>query len=301
MSNQEYFEINNIDLYRFNSMRLHANAERLFMPHTVAGLVELCRKFAFAERFTVIGKGSNTIFVSENYSRPIVCTDLLDEIKYKDGRIIASCGVTLSQLAWFALEKSVSGYEFLEDIPGSVGGALFMNAGTYKDTIAQLVSSVTVFDFVSGEVCNLSAEKLEKFWGKRASYFSQNNCCILECELNADTIGDYESILEKMLETKKSRYLKQPREFPNAGSVFKRPKTDGEPVYVWKLLEDVGLRGYAVGCARVSDKHPGFIVNDGNCTGKDIEALLRLCKERVKENFGIELTEEWEIIKEEKL
>ncbi len=300
MNAHEYFEISNTDLYKYNSMRLHANAERFYLPFTVDGLIEICKKFASAESFTLLGKGSNTIFVSENYSRPIVCTNLLDKIEFQDGKIVAECGVTLSQLAWFALEKSVGGYEFLEDIPGSVGGALFMNAGTYSDTISQLVESVTVFDFEKSAVLTLTEDDLKAYWGKRTSYFCKNNCCILECEMKADAVGDYLQILEKMLEIKKSRYLKQPRDYPNAGSVFKRPYKNGEPFYVWKLLEETGLRGYSIGGACISQKHPGFILNSGNCTGTDIQALLDVCKNRVKEKFDIRLEEEWKIVKEDR-
>ena len=297
MSVVEYFELNDIDLYRYNSLRIHANAEKFFIPYSLLGLTDLCREFT--ADCLILGKGSNTVFVSDNYKKAIVYTGLLNDLYKKGNSFFAQCGVTLSELAWFAQEKSVEGYGFLEDIPGCIGGALVMNAGTYDDTISQLVASVTVFDFNKDSVVILSESDLMPYWGKRESYFSANPCCILECELKADKIGDSEYILENMLATKKKRYLKQPREYPSAGSVFKRPYIDGKPMYVWNLLDDIGLRGYTIGGACISDKHPGFIVNKNNCTGKDIEALLNYCKNVVKEKYGIELIEEWKIIKEE--
>lgn len=297
--NNDFFVLNNVDLYRHNSMRIHANAEQLYFPHSVQGLIQLCEQFRCSKDMLVLGKGSNTIFLSDNYSRPVICTDFLNRIDFVKGKLKVQCGATLSELAWFAMEKGIGGYEFLEDIPGSVGGALFMNAGTYDDTISQLVDSVTVYDYGSKRVQTLAGSELKPHWGKRESYFQKEDCCILECTLKADCLKNRSDILDKMLETKKNRYAKQPREYPNAGSVFKRPHIEGKPLYVWKLLEKAGLRGYRVGGAAVSDKHPGFIVNIDNCSGKDLEMLLDCCKKSVKELFGIELEEEWRIIKEE--
>ena len=295
MSN-EFFTLNNVDLYAYNSMRIHSNAECLYLPYTIEGLIQLCEKFSSSEEMVIIGKGSNTIFASENYSKPIVCTILLSGIDYIDRKFSTQCGLTLSELAWFAMEKSVCGYEFLEDIPGTVGGALLMNAGTYDDAISQLVDEVVVYDFAYRKVRKLVADELRMSWGKRKSYFQNTDCCILECVLNAEISGNYMEILDKMLETKRKRYVKQPREYPSAGSVFKRPFSEGEPVYVWKLLEQAGLRGYMIGGAQVSQKHPGFIINADNCTGNDLVLLLEHCKQKIKEEFGIILEEEWKIV-----
>lgn len=295
----EFFLLKNVDLCKYNTMKVHSNAEQLYLPYTALGLIQLCERFLNISEMLILGKGSNTIFASKKYHKPIICTNLLSNLEYRNGKFIVQCGTTLSELAWYAMEKSVCGYEFLEDIPGSVGGALFMNAGTYNDTISQLVNSVTVYDFEQRNVCTLTEKELLPYWGKRESYFQSNNCCILECTLKADSIGEQADILDRMLEIKKNRYAKQPREYPNAGSVFKRPHIDGKPIYVWELLEKVGLRGYRVGGACVSEKHPGFIVNIDDCSGEELMTLLEHCKVKVKEKFDIELEEEWRIIKEE--
>lgn len=296
MINSDYCVLHNVDLYAFNSMRIHSNAESFYLPYTTNGLIEICRQFISGKEMLIVGKGSNTIFSKNNYAMPVVCTNMLNIAEKADKSFVVQSGMTLNELAWLAQEKGVTGYEFLEDIPGSVGGALFMNAGTYDDTISQLVETVKIYDFTSKSVKEIGSDELEEYWGKRKSYFQQADCCILECRLKADMFGDRADILEKMLDIKKARYSKQPREYPSAGSVFKRPYANGKSVYVWKLLEDVGLRGYSVGGAQVSEKHPGFIVNRNNGTGEDFIELLNLCKSKVKEMFDIDLEEEWRIV-----
>lgn len=296
MDNKECCVLNNVDLWQFNTMKVHSNACELILPYTVDGLVDFCKSRTSADDFITIGKGSNTIFSKKEYDETIMCTNLVNMLSFDSGKIYAQCGASLCDLAWFARDKGVAGCEFLEDIPGSVGGALYMNAGTHEGTISDLIYSVRVYDFDKYEAVELSKNEIAEFWGSRKSYFQQHNCCILDCVIETGRIDGPDSIMEKMLETKRKRYLKQPREYPSAGSVFKRPASSGEPIYVWKLLEEAGLRGYSVGGAQVSDKHPGFIINADNSTGEDLIKLLNLCKNEVKEKFGITLEEEWKIV-----
>lgn len=296
MENKGYCVLNNVDLWQFNTMKVHANARELILPYTADGLVGFCQSRTSAKDFIIIGKGSNTIFSKNEYDTTIMCTNIVNQISFKDGRIYAQCGVSLNDLAWFAHNKGVAGCEFLEDIPGSVGGALCMNAGTHEGTISELVYSVRIYDFTERTTVELSRDELKQYWGSRKSYFQEHDCCVIDCVLETGKYDDPDSIMEKMLETKHKRYKKQPREYPSAGSVFKRPCTDGEPVYVWKLLEEAGLRGYLLGGAQVSQKHPGFIINADNATGEELVALLNLCKKEVKGKFGIILEEEWKIV-----
>ncbi len=296
MIDSGYCVLNNVDLYAFNSMKIHSKAEMLYLPYTTDGIIEICHTFSSTKDIVILGKGSNTIFSKTDCTKPVVCTNMLNLVQMSDKNFVVQSGVTLNELAWFAQEKGVAGYEFLEDIPGSVGGALFMNAGTNAGTISELVESATIYDFASKSVKEICSDDLKKYWGKRKSYFQQFDCCVLECRMKADVFGDREDILNQMLEIKKSRYIKQPREYPSAGSVFKRPSVNGKDVFVWKLLEDAGLRGYSVGGAQVSEKHPGFIVNRGGGTGSDFVELLNICKSRVKDLFMIDLEEEWIIV-----
>lgn len=291
-----YSILRDMDLKQFNSMRIQANAKTLYIPYTRDGLINVCRKLSNNLNTIWIGKGSNVIFQKENYDTPIVSTIMFNDIQYKEGLIHVSCGMSLSELAWYALAKGISGYEFLEDIPGSVGGALYMNAGTYDDTISDLVDSVEVYDRKTDKCYILYANELNSYWGKRKSYFSNGDYTIISCCMRVDSFEKPSIIIDKMLEIKKRRYEKQPREFPSAGSVFKRPYVNGEPRYVWKLLSETGLRGFRVGDAQVSEKHPGFIVNVGNCSGSELLALLNICKNKVLERYNIHLEEEWKIV-----
>lgn len=249
-----------------------------------------------SERPIILGKGSNTIFQHEIVETPVIITDLMRSIEFRNNSIICDCGVSLSSLSWFALEHSITGFEFLEDIPGAVGGGLYMNAGTYEDTIGKLVDSVLIYDSERKETRTIQRDELSMGWGKRESCFQHNPWFIIQCCFKATERKEYDQILSVMLETKEKRYLKQPREYPSAGSVFKRPYVNGEPKYVWKLLDEAGLRGYRIGGAQVSEKHPGFIINADNASGQDVVDLMNHCKETVMNVFGIEIEEEWKII-----
>lgn len=296
MNNKEYCVLKNVDLWQFNTMKIHSNAQELILPYTVNGLIDFCKSHTSAKEFIIIGKASNTIFSKSNYSISITCTNLVNLLAFNGGKIYAQCGASLNDLAWFARDKSVAGCEFLEDIPGSVGGALYMNAGTHDGTISEIVYSVRVYDFKSHKIIELAREELAPYWGSRKSYFQEHDCCVLDCVIETGSCDDPDTIMERMLEIKQKRYKKQPREYPSAGSVFKRPCSSGEPIYVWKLLEEAGLRGYSIGGAQVSQKHPGFIINADNSTGKDLVMLLELCKKKIKDKFGIILEEEWKIV-----
>ncbi len=292
---KRYLQIRDFSLKQYNTMRLSARASLTFIPFEAPGVEEMLSDYSLQDS-VIIGNGSNIIFSKEQYDVPFILTCLMNHIEYNGNEIICDCGVSLSQLAWLALEHSVSGYEFMEDIPGSVGGGLFMNAGTYENCIGDLVHSVMIYDYHENRTKTLDKKDLAPFWNKRDSYFQRHPCFIIQCSFDASQTGDYETILSCMLETKKKRYLKQPRDYPSAGSVFKRPYVNGEPKYIWQLFDAAGLRGYRIGDAQVSEKHPGFIVNRGNATGKDVIDLMNHCKKVVKEQFGIQIEEEWKIL-----
>ena len=293
--NKEFLMAKNMSIKDYNTMRIFSIADHVYFPLTTRGVVQLSTVIEI-DKAIIIGQGSNTIFSKDYYHYPIINTSFLNRIESNDDMIVADAGVTLSKLSWYALENSCTGFEFLEDIPGSVAGALFMNAGTYNDTIGKLVKSVTVFEYDKRRLVELSVDQLSSSWGKRQSYFQKFPCFIIQCKFIANNKGRYEDILDKMLTAKKNRYLKQPREYPSAGSVFKRPYVNGEPRYVWKLFDEAGLRGYRIGDAQVSEKHPGFIVNVGNASGQDVINLMKHCKEVVFKQYGIQLEEEWKIV-----
>ncbi len=293
--NNEYVSIEHLCLTQYNSMRIESYADQVYIPYTAQGFRQAFMDAA-AENPIILGKGSNIIFQKERIDTPVILTELMRKMIFADNVIICESGVSLSELAWFALEHNAAGFEFLEDIPGSVGGALCMNAGTYENTIGSLVNSVLVYDRDKDCIRTIRQEELASGWGKRDSCFQHNHWAIIQCTFKTALRGEYEQILNNILEIKQKRYLKQPRNYPSAGSVFKRPYIDGEPRYIWKLFEEAGLRGCRIGDAQVSEKHPGFIVNVGQATGKDVVDLMNHCKEVIIEKYGIRIEEEWKIV-----
>ena len=289
-----YVPINNCSLKQYNTLKLEAKAALMVLPINMTGVQEIFQKYK-EYKIIILGRGSNILLSKDYYDESYVFINfkLMDSIEYRNGQIFIETGASLSSLSWYAVENNIKGFEFLEDVPGSVGGAIIMNAGTYEDTIGQLTEEVTYYDKVQNEI--ITDKVIEGDFGRRQSKWANDNIVVISCVLRAET-GDYMESLEKLLEIKKKRYLKQPRNYPNAGSVFKRPSLDGVDYYVWKLFEELGLRGYRKNGAMISDKHPGFIVNTGDANYEDILFLINLAKDKVKLEFGITLELEWKVI-----
>lgn len=286
--------LNDVSLKPYNTLRLESTAARMVFPHTVDGLVEIMEKYQDEKEIFIIGKGSNTLFKQTYYSDDYLFINLklLDKMEVNDDEIEVECGATLSELVWFGIENSRVGYEFMEDIPGTVGGAILMNAGTYRNYIGDLITSVTYYDFEDKKV--KTRKKHEDDFGRRRSFWSDKRSILLSCTLIAER-GEYLEALEEVQRVKKNRFMKQPRNFPSAGSVFVRPKVDLKDMVVWELLDKVGLRGYSHGGAAFSEKHPGFIINIGDATYEDIITLIELAQEKVLNEFNVELTVEWKM------
>jgi len=282
-------------LKRYNTLRLDVKAHTIIIPHSVDGLVEALRDYKDKE-IVLIGNGSNMLFSKEYYDENTVfiVNVLLTSITTENDEIVLEAGARLNRLAWFACEQSLGGYEFCEDIPGTIGGALIMNAGQWQYTIGQYVNWVEVYNYETDKVEILTPD--ESFFAYRYSKLTELPVYILRTGLKM-LEGDYNESLEKMLYYRHERYIKQPRNYANAGSVFKRPHDkNGESLYVWKLFDEVDLRGYQVGDAKVSTKHPGFIVNTANASVSDMHAVINECKRRVKEKFDVDLELEWRVV-----
>lgn len=288
-----YLTLTNTSLKKFNSLALDVQAALVYLPMNHDGFLEVL-KLTENKRRVLIGKGCNILLSKDIYddSTAFIVTTMDDDLIINETEVIADAGVNLNRLAWFALEQSLNGYAFLEDIPGTVGGALIMNAGQYEFSFGQLVNWIDLYDVTTSMVKHVIPE--EGYFGYRHSKITPNEI-VLRAGLKREP-GSLEENLDLMLKYKKERYLKQPRQYPNAGSVFKRPYKDGQSFYVWKLFDDVELRGHRIGDAQVSAKHPGFIVNLGNATPKDMTDLVRECQKRVKDRFDIDLELEWKVI-----
>lgn len=288
-----YITLTDVSLKKYNSLRLDAQASVLYLPLDAQGLIEVLEKTEGQHRI-LLGKGSNVLLLKETYddSTAFIVTTMMDDLRLEGEEIIAEAGVSLSALAWFAIEQSIDGYAFAEDIPGTVGGALVMNAGQYEYTIGQNVKWLEVYDTSTMSVRRIVPEP--DFFQYRHTKLTQDEIVLRAGLRNIG--GDPLENLEKVLTYKRERYRKQPRNYPNAGSVFKRPTKDGVTYFVWKLLEEVGLRGYRIGDAEVSFKHPGFIVNHGKATIADVLELIKTCQSRVHEHFGLDLELEWKTL-----
>lgn len=287
--------LKDVSLKPYNSLRLDSKAALMIYPHSESGLLEVMEEFQYQKEIFIIGKGSNTLFTKEYYDDNILFVNLkmLDYMEVRNEEIYIECGATLSDLVWFGIENSRIGFEFMEDIPGTVGGAILMNAGTYRNYIGDLITSVTYYDLKEKQI--ITRKKQPGDFGRRRSYWTDNPSILLSCTITAHR-GDYMESLEEVQRVKKDRFMKQPRNFPSAGSVFVRPKVDLKDMVVWELLDKVGLRGFSYGGAAFSEKHPGFIINLGQATYSDVDYLIKLAQKKVSEEYKVNLTVEWKIL-----
>ena len=248
----------------------------------VAALVRFCTQNGI--RYRVIGNGSNLLVPDGGLSGVVI--QLGSNFSWirkslKPGEIISAAGASLSALAHFAQQESLTGMEFAWGIPGNVGGAVYMNAGAYGGEMKDVVVSVDYVDEM-GNTRTAGADDLQ--FGYRKSIFTDKNWVITKVKIRLAP-GNGEEIRAKMDDLMARRKEKQPLEYPSAGSVFKRP----EGAFAGALIEQCGLKGRTVGGAQVSEKHAGFIVNIGGATARDVNELVRIIQQEVAEKTGYRL------------
>lgn len=278
-------------------------ARLALFPQTVDALVDtlgICDKYKKCVPTVILGGGSNTLFCDGEFDGIVIITTQLKEYVFSDDgaqvTVLADCGVPISVLSKKASDYTIregialSGLEFAYGIPGTVGGAVAMNAGAYGGEMKDVVISSVCYDRSSGEIVTLDAA--EHNFAYRKSAFSENkNLVVLQTKLCL-TYSDQAQIKAKMQENLKSRKDKQPLEYPSCGSTFLRP----EGRFVGKMTEDSGLKGYSVGGAQLSEKHGGFVINRGNATANDILAVIEHIKEVILKNYDVRLECEIKII-----
>ena len=271
---------------RHTTFRIGGPADFFVLPSStseIKAVRELCRMGKTP--CYIMGNGSDLLVGDKGYRGVIIQVyKRMNEIRVEGERIFVQAGALLSKTAAAACEASLTGMEFASGIPGTVGGALRMNAGAYDGEMKQIVESAEVLT-ADGEVLLLSAGELGM--GYRTSVISKNDYVALSAVLKLEK-GEKDSIRARMEELKKKRVEKQPLEFGSAGSTFKRP----EGHFAGKLIQDAGLRGYRVGDAQVSEKHCGFVINRGNATAAEVARLMEDVADRVEEQFGIRLDPE---------
>lgn len=271
---------------KHTTFRVGGNADYFVMPKTVEEvkqIVSLCKKENLP--YYILGNGSNLLVGDKGYRGVIIqIYKEMNEITVDGDVVYAQAGALLSKVGSVAMEAELTGFEFAAGIPGTVGGAVVMNAGAYGGEMKDILAYATVLT-EDGEVLRLSNEELEL--GYRTSIVAKKNYIVLEAEYQLH-VGDKREIRAKMDELKTQRVTKQPLEYPSAGSTFKRPTG----YFAGKLIQDAGLRGFQVGGAQVSEKHCGFVINTGNATAADIMELMKQVSERVYEEFGVTLEPE---------
>ena len=255
----------------------------------VQAIIKICKKRSVP--FYVIGNGSNLLVKDGGIRGLVIKLIKLNAIKVHENKIVAGGGSEIIDVSQVALKACLTGVEFACGIPGSVGGALTMNAGAYNGEMSQVVDSATVLDN-DGNVKTLNLCELEL--GYRFSSILKYSYTVLEVTFKLQ-LGEYDKIKDRMDDLTRRRTEKQPLEYASAGSTFKRP----EGTFAPKLIEETGLKGINVKDAEVSTKHAGFIINKGNADARDIIQLIGIVQKSVKEKFNIELYTEVIIIGEE--
>lgn len=232
------------------------------------------------EKYMIIGNGSNLLFDDLGYDGVIFhLGKKLSDITVRDGRIRAEAGASLMSVCRAALDAGLSGLEFAYGIPGSVGGAVFMNAGAYGGEIKDVLESCEVID-QNGDIKTLTADEMELSY--RKSVLQQTGETLLTAVFKMKRERDRSMIEADMKEYMHRRREKQPLEYPSAGSTFRRP----EGYFAGKLIQDSGLKGFSIGGAQVSEKHSGFVINKGGATFADVTALIKAIQEKVKKDSG---------------
>ena len=265
------------------TFRVGGKAKRFLVPESADDIIDAVKELEEKkEEYIVIGNGSNLLVSDEGFDGTVILiSDKMNKITVEGNSIYAEAGAMLSAVARVAKENSLSGFEFASGIPGTVGGAIFMNAGAYDGEMKQVVNYVDVIE--NGILKKMTCDEMD--FGYRHSIVMEKSMIVVGTCIDL-VHGDEDAIKDKMKDLNKRRVEKQPLEYPSAGSTFKRPPG----YFAGALIEEAGLKGFSLGGARVSEKHAGFVVQEGKATAAEVYALCRHVQKKVKENSGVELS-----------
>ncbi len=283
----------NVEMKHHTTFNIGGPADVLVLPHSIT---DICKTVTFCREnnlpFILLGQGSN-VLVRDKGIRGVVIKlgNGLNRLSIAGQEIYAEAGISLSILALEAAEHGLSGLEFAEGIPGSLGGAVVMNAGAYNGEMKDLVYEVLAID-TAGNFRTFTREQMK--FEYRKSIFQEGEYIVLSARLHLKA-GIRDDIIKTMQDYARRRSEKQPLEHPSAGSTFRRP----EGFFVGPIIEGLGLKGFTIGGAQVSSKHAGFIVNKGNATAEDVISLISYIQEKAREKHGVDLWPEIKIVGEE--
>lgn len=279
-------------MHLHTSYEIGGPAELYALPSSQAEIISLLL-FALEHQipWMVVGKGSNLLVSDEGISGLIISTDAYTKLTKDENYISAFCGVSLAELCDFALANGLKGLEFASGIPGSVGGAVFMNAGAYggeiKDVLYCSKALNPTIESLASSNPILHVKAAEHDFSYRHSIFQTLGWFHLSSVFKLE-YGDPQEIKAIMDDLHEQRWSKQPMEYPSCGSVFKRP----EGYFTGKLIQDCGLKGFSIGGAQISEKHCGFIINKGGATAKDVDALIKHIQATIFERYNLHLQTE---------
>lgn len=282
------------DMREYTSFRAGGKAAEMAIPETTEELMEVLQKIhQEGVRSVILGNGSNTLIADGGFDGTVVkLGEAFSSIRVDGDMVIAGGGALMSSVAKAALAAELTGFEFASGIPGSIGGAVFMNAGAYGGEMKDIVKSVNLVSRDGKRLRTVKGEDMD--FAYRHSCLEESGDVVVTVCLQLQP-GTHDEIAAQMKELTRRRNEKQPVQYPSAGSFFKRP----EGYFAGKLIQDAGLKGLSVGGAQVSEQHSGFIINRGGATAKDIVDLMHLVQNTVFDKFGVSLEPEVRIIGEE--
>lgn len=281
--------LENENLKNYNTYKLECISSYIVFPSTVEELIKILNILKeYKTKWFVLGNGSNVILPSY-YNGVIIKLSNFNKCKIDGNNINVESGYMLNKLANELSSKGYTGMEWATGIPGTVGGSICGNAGAYKSSMSNIIKDVTLLD--NNEVITLNNKELE-FNYRDSLLKHRKDLIVLSCNIKLEK-GNLEEIKKTIEERTLKRIETQPLDYPSCGSVFRNP----EGLSTGKLIDDLGLKGYQIGGAKISEKHANFIINNNNATSEDIIKLIELIKDKIKKNYDIDLVLEQEIIK----
>lgn len=279
-----------ISLSTLTTYKTGGIAKLVVYPNNINNLKQLLKLIHKHNiKYFILGKGSNTLFSDKEFNGVIIKLDKLNNFKIKETEIYVESGMILSKLVQASIKNELTGLEFAIGIPGTIGGAIYMNAGAYGSKMSNIIKSVIVLD----EKLQIEEIPLEKLkFDYRYSIFQANKNLICVAANIKLEHGNHDEIASKIKENLLKRKNSQPLEYPSAGSVFRNPEGN----YAGKIIEELGLKGKNIGGAEISTKHANFIINKNNASSSDILNLIKLVQKEVKDKYKIDLKLEQQLV-----
>ena len=280
-----------VSLSKYTTYKVGGKAKVIVYPKNVDALIKLMRIISINKvKYKVLGNGSNLLFSDKVFNGVIIKLSELNDVEFLGrGKIRVGAGYSLMKLSLLAAKKGLAGLEFASGIPGTIGGAVFMNAGAYKSDMGYIVKGVKV---LTPDLKIITLENKEMNFHYRSSFLQTHRDYIcLEVILKLEK-GDKNVLDDVIKERRKRRIESQPLEYPSAGSVFRNP----EGLFAGKLIEDLGLKGKKIGGAQVSEKHANFIINYKKAKSSDIKELIELVHDKVLEEYNVDMKVEQEFV-----